>query len=92
MTGSPFATGIRPNLAAVGDVNGDGFADIAVSSPDGNTITLFLMSSTGVATSTTIPVGGKPKGLAICDLDGDGRGDLVIANNGADSVTVMLFK
>ena len=92
LIGSPFATGIRPNLAAVGDVNGDGFADIAVSSPDGSNIMLFLMSKEGVAGGSTIPVGGKPKGLAIHDLNGDGRGDLVITNNGADSVTVMLFQ
>jgi hypothetical protein len=92
MTGSPFAAGIRPNLVAVGDVNGDGVADIAVSSPDGNTITLFLMSKEGVSASSTIPIGGKPKGLAICDLNGDGRGDLVITNNGVDSVTVVLIQ
>lgn len=93
MTGSSFATGKIPNRVAIGDVNGDVVADIAVSSPDGNNITLFLMSSKGtVASSSTIVVGGKPKGLAIRDLNGDGKADIVITNNGDNTATVMLSK
>jgi hypothetical protein len=90
LAGSPLATGRIPNRVAIGDVNGDGVADIAVSSPDSNNITLFLMSSKGVAASSTIATGGKPKGLAIRDLNGDGKADLVVTNNGDNTVTVML--
>jgi hypothetical protein len=92
LAGSPFATGRIPNRVAIGDVNGDGVADIAVSSPDGNNITLFLMSSKGVASSSTIAIGGKPKGLAIRDLNGDGKADMVITNNSDNTVTVILRK
>jgi hypothetical protein len=93
MAGSPFATGKIPNLAAIGDVNGDGINDIAVSSPDGNNITLFLMSNKGtVASSSTITVSGHPKGLAIRDLNGDGKADIVVANNSDNTVTVMLSR
>ena len=93
LAGSPFATGKTPNRVAMGDVNGDGVHDIAVSSPDDNNITLFLMNSRGtVASSSTIAVGGKPKGLAIRDLNGDGKADMVVTNNGDDAVTVMLSK
>ena len=93
LAGSPFATGKIPNRVAIGDVDGDGVNDIAVSNPEGNNITLFLMSSKGaVASSSTIAVSGKPKGLAIRDLNGDGTGDLVITNNGDNTVTVMLSK
>lgn len=93
MTGSPFATGKSPNRVAIGDVNGAGIGDIAVSSPDGNNITLFLMShKSSVASSSTIAVGGKPKGLAIRDLNGDGKADIVITNNADNTVTVMLSK
>ena len=91
--GSPFATGEIPNLAAVGDVNGDGVADIAVSSPDGNSITLFLTGGKGaVISSSTITVSGRPKGLAIRDLNGDGKADVVITNNGDNAVTVILSR
>jgi hypothetical protein len=93
MVGSPFATGKLPNLAAIGDVNGDRVADIAVSSPEGNNITLFLMSSkSNVASSSTITISGKPKGLAIRDLNGDGKADIVVTNNGDNTVTVILSK
>jgi hypothetical protein len=93
LTGSPFATGKTPNRVAIGDVNGDGVADIAVSSPDDNNITVFLMSSRGtMASSSTIAVGGKPKGLAIRDLNGDGKAEIVTTNNGDNTITVILSK
>lgn len=93
MAGSPFATGKVPNRLAIGDVNGDGIADVAVTNPDSNNITLFLMSNkNSVASSSAIAVGKKPKGIAIRDLNGDGKADIVIANNGDNTLTVMLSK
>ena len=92
LAGSPFATGRIPNRVAIGDVNGDGVADVAVSSPDANNITLFFMSRKGVASSSTIAIGGKPKGLAIRDLNGDGKADMVITNNSENTVTVVISK
>jgi hypothetical protein len=93
MAGSPFATGKVPNLVAIGEVNGDGVNDIAVSSLDGNNITLFLMSSKGaVASISTIAISGHPKGLAIRDLNGDDKADIVVANNSDNTVTVMLSR
>lgn len=93
MNGSPLATGRVPDIAAVGDVNGDGVADVAVSSPDGDNVTVFLMSVKGaVASSYTVRVGGHPKGLAIRDLNGDGKADLVVTNNGDNAVTVLISR
>jgi len=92
MAGSPFATGRIPNIAAVGDLNGDGIGDIAVSSPDGDNVTVFIMGRKGMISSYTITVGGHPKGLAIRDLNGDGKEDLVVTNNAENAVTVMLSK
>lgn len=92
LPGSPFITGKIPNRVAIGDVNGDGVNDIAVSSPDGNNITLFLMSRRNVASSSTIAVDGQPKGLAIRDLNGDSKADIVVTNNADNAVTVLLSK
>jgi len=56
-------------MCAIGDVNGDGVADIAVSDNDSNTITLFLMSKKGnISTSSMIMVGNHPKGHRNCRL------------------------
>ncbi len=90
MPGSPFVTGKFPNTPAIGDVNGDGIADVAVSNPDADNITVFRMSREGsVASRTTISVRGRPKGLAVRDVNGDGKAEIVITNNASDSVTVI---
>ncbi len=92
LPGSPFATGKIPNRVAIGDVNGDGIADVAVSSPDANSVKLFLMSPKGIAASSELSIGGKPKGLALFDLDGDRKADLVVATNADNAVTVFLSR
>ncbi len=90
MTGSPLVTGKFPNIPAIGDLNGDGIADVAVSNPDADIVTIFRMSrESSVASRTTISVGGHPKGLAIRDVNGDGKADIVTTNNARDSVTLI---
>ena len=62
-----------------------------MSNPDGQTVSLFMMSRQGsVASSETIAVPGHPKGIAIRDLSGDGKGDVVITNNSRDNVTIIM--
>jgi hypothetical protein len=90
MKGSPFPMGRFPNLAAIGDVDGDKVGDVVVSLPDANRITVFTMSRKGtVASRLDLPVPGLPKGLAIADLDGDGVADIAVTNNAANTVTVI---
>jgi hypothetical protein len=93
MAGSPFATGKIPNRLAIGDVNSDGVADVAVTNTDSDNVTLFLMGDKdNVASSSTIAVGKKPKGIAIGDLNRDGKADIVVANNGDNDITILLSK
>jgi hypothetical protein len=93
MAGSPFVTGKFPNIPAIGDVNGDGVADVAVSNPDGDKITVFTMRQNGaVASRVEVSVPGHPKGLVLRDLDGDGKAEIVTTNNTSDSVTVISGK
>jgi hypothetical protein len=77
----------------IGDVNGDGVADVAVSNPDGDSITVFTMSREGsIAFRMTVSVPGHPKGLVVRDINGDGKAEIVITNNATDSVTVITGK
>jgi FG-GAP-like repeat len=93
MAGSPFVTPKRPNMVAIGDIHGDGVANVVVSNPDSETITIFTMSRKGsVAARSTLSVPGHPKGLAIRDLNGDGKADIVVANSATNTVTVILGK
>ena len=93
MTGSPLVTPKRPNMVAIGDIHGDGIADVVVSNPDSDTITIFTMSRKGsVAARSTLSVPGHPKGLAIRDLNGDGKADIVVTNSATNTVTVILGK
>ena len=93
MAGSPFFTGKRPNMVAIGDLNGDGVGDVVVSNPDDDTITIFTMSRKGsVAARSTLSIPGHPKGLAIRDLNWDGKADIAVTNSAANTVTVILSK
>jgi hypothetical protein len=90
LSGSPFPTGKSPNRVAIGDLNGDGVRDVAVSSPDANSIALYLMSKHGGVTISTLPLAGTPKGLALRDFNHDGKADIVVSNNAKDMITVLL--
>jgi len=92
MPGSPFTTGKSPSRVAIGDLNGDGIGDIAVTNYNGNSITVFLMNKHSVMSSFTVPVGAKPDGVAIADLNGDGKMDIVVANSGDNYISLIFSK
>lgn len=71
--------------AAIGDFEGDGRADLAVSWRNVNEITVFRGAS--FSTPTRLSVVG-PEGIAIADLNGDGRGDLAYVSRGSTGATV----
>lgn len=87
--GSPFETGRSPNMAAIGDIDGDGYATIVVSSPETDKIVLLKMSPAGAVSRRTRDVRDRPKGLAVYDLDGDGKAEIVVTLNGQNRVAVL---
>jgi hypothetical protein len=88
--GSPLGLPKRPNRVAIGPLRGAEGAEVVVSNPESDSLTIFRMSRNGaVASRSTVAVPGHPKGLAVRDLNGDGTADLVITNQTANTVTVI---
>lgn len=75
----PYPAGTGPHYIAVGDLNGDGRDDVAVTNRYANNTGIFYQSAGGsLGAMSALSLGGSPDGLAIGDINGDGRKDLVV--------------
>ena len=87
------ATGANPAGIAVGDFNGDGLADLAVTNFGANTLSVLLGKGDGTfqpQVAFTANIGASPYPVAVGDFNGDGIPDLAVANYGALSASIML--
>jgi len=87
------ATGQGPYNVAMGDLDGDGKPDLAVTNSLSRTMSIFLntghpgtIAFAGKVDIATTSGSDEPNSIAIADLDGDGKPDLVIGNNNINSV------
>src|SRR5262245_11948477 len=89
LTGSNFGA---TNSVAVGDVNGDGLPDVALTSSTSHTVEVLLGNGDGSfqIDHLLISVGQNPTSVAVGDFDGNGALDLVTANGGSDTVSLLL--
>ena len=95
-TGKTFGTGNGPDSVAMGDFNGDGRLDLALSNYNigrGNSVAVLLGKGDGTFRKyVSYQTGSAPESVATADLNGDGMLDLVTANELADTVSVLLGK
>ncbi|MDQ2785921.1 MAG: VCBS repeat-containing protein, partial [Chloroflexota bacterium] len=90
--GSPFAVVRFPDRIAVGDFNGDGKPDLAVTHPNDNVVSVLLGNGSGGFTNAPgSPFAvSSPDGIAVGDFNGDGNPDLAVANSTGNTVSVLL--
>jgi sugar lactone lactonase YvrE len=85
-TTSP-TVGQYPDGIAVGDFNGDGIPDLAVTSVDQSEVVILLGKGDGTFNAgPTLSTSGTPQWIATADFDGDGNADLAVVNGTAVSI------
>ena len=73
-----FSCLVSAQVAAVGDLNGDGKPDIAVSDPIQNRVGIFLNTGSGsLGTGLFVNVGSSPRSVSLADFNGDGHLDIL---------------
>ncbi len=88
-----YLTGSKPSGVAIGDFDGDGKKDLAVSNYNDNTVSVFRnQSAAGIiqlGLPVTLKVGANPSGIQAGDFDGDGKPDIATSNYSDNTVSVI---
>src|SRR5262249_42495643 len=86
-----YNMGTDPVGLVVGDLNGDGFVDLASVDRQNNTVNVMLGNGDGTFQPlVAYSVGNLPYAAVIGDFDGDGNLDLAV-NNSDDGTVSVLF-
>jgi hypothetical protein len=86
-----YQPGDYPTSVAIGDLNGDGLNDLAVTNGFSNQVSVMINAGGGAfPTRVGYAVGQRPRSVVIADLDGDGDLDLAVANAQSNTVSVLL--
>jgi len=81
---------LDPNAFSIGDLNGDGLADVIVLGDGGVMYYLAQQKDHTMAEPQKIAYSGTPKSVQIVDIDGDGKDDLLLVD--WDSPTPFRFR
>ena len=85
-------TGLQPYQIAAGDLDGDGRAEILVSSQNSHQLNCWFSKpgdKPGYVSGPDLGVGTGPLGLVLADLDGDGVLEILCTNHFSDGVSVI---
>ncbi|MGB8536521.1 MAG: FG-GAP-like repeat-containing protein [Acidobacteriaceae bacterium] len=86
------AAGVQPGSIALGDFNGDGVLDMAVTNAGANALTILLGKGDGTFTTAASnpQTGSDPSFVIVGDFNRDGKADLAVANSSSNNVTILL--
>ena len=88
---SPILSGIPRTAWCVGDFNGDGKVDLAVTNATDNKVSILLGNGDGTfQPQATYDVGGQPGPIAVGDFNGDGKLDLAVGNLTGQTISVLI--
>ena len=92
--GPRLATGRGPFQLSAGDVNGDGFVDVATADFGGSDLTVALGGRDGLSPARTVrvPIPDKPERVLLVDLNGDRKADAVAMSSEGHAVFVLMAK
>jgi hypothetical protein len=93
VTGSPITLSGYLSFVTVGDFNGDGIADLAVTSQSNPGAVTFLLGngngSFTQAANSPVTTGGYDSFAAVGDFNGDGISDLAVVNQSSNTVSIL---
>ncbi|MEP1306555.1 MAG: FG-GAP-like repeat-containing protein [Balneola sp.] len=91
-----FTTAGNPAFAAIGDVDGDGKAEVLIANSGSSSISVYhntassgSITSSSFASKVDFSVGSSPTGIVVVDLDGDGKLDLGVNNANSDNISIL---
>src|SRR5690606_23068622 len=86
-----YNVGNYPTTPAIGDLNGDGKADVVVSNVDDSNLSVLLNNDNGNFTDQSpVVTNGQPYSVIITDLNGDGKNDMATANYQSENISILL--
>ena len=90
----PYQVGKFPEAIALGDFNGDGTLDLAVSCYDTSSIAVLYGKGDGTFTepATSLSPTNAPDAIAVADFNGDGLPDIATADEQGGAVSVFTNK